>query len=70
MKSLRIFAWWFCVGAAMALAVLMLQGGVREVMQAQGPLWEVKLVELTTAITGGVLLGVCLALILDRIKKR
>jgi len=70
MKSLRIFAWWFCVGAAMALAVLMLQGGVREVMQAQGPLWEVKLVELSTAITGGVLLGGCIALIVDRIKKR
>ncbi len=70
MKSLRIFAWWFCIGAAMALAVLMLQGGVREVMQAQGPLWEVKLVELTTAITGGGLLGGCIALIVDRIKKR
>ncbi len=54
----------------MALAVLMLQGGVREVMQAQGPLWEVKLVELSTAITGGGLLGGCIALIVDRIKKR
>ena len=70
MKSLRIFAWWFCVGAAMALAVLMLQGGVREVVQAEGPLWEVKLVELTTAIAGGGLLGGCIALIVDRIKKR
>jgi len=54
----------------MALAVLMLQGGVREVVQAEGPLWEVKLVELTTAIAGGGLLGGCIALIVDRIKKR
>ena len=30
----------------------------------------VKLVELSTAITGGGLLGGCIALIVDRIKKR
>lgn len=69
MVSFKIFAWWFVVGAVMALAVIMLQGGIREVMQAQGSLWEVKLVELLTAIVGGGLLGGCTALILDRIKK-
>ena len=69
MKSLKIFAWWFVVGATMALSIIMLQGGVREVMQAQGSLWEVKLVELLTAIMGGGLLGGCVALILTRIKK-
>lgn len=69
MQSLKIFAWWFLVGATMALAVIMLQGGIREVMQEQGSLWEVKLVELLTAIVGGGLLGGCIALILDRIKK-
>ncbi|MEK6525443.1 MAG: hypothetical protein AABZ22_01075 [Nitrospirota bacterium] len=68
-QSFKIFAWWFVVGATMALAVIMLQGGIREVMQAQGSLWGDKLVELLTAIAGGGLLAGCIALILDRIKK-
>ncbi|TLY17122.1 MAG: hypothetical protein E6K69_02605 [Nitrospirae bacterium] len=69
MQSAKIFAWWFVVGATMALSIIMLQGGIREVMQAQGSLWEVKLVELFTAVMGGGLLGGCVALILARIKK-
>ena len=69
MKSVKIFAWWFVVGATMALSIIMLQGGIREVMQAQGSLWEVKLVELFTAVMGGGLLGGCVALILARIRK-
>jgi len=69
MQSVKVFAWWFVVGATMALSIIMLQGGIREVMQAQGSLWEVKLVELFTAIIGGGLLGGCVALILHRIKK-
>ena len=69
MQSVKVFAWWFVVGATMALSIIMLQGGIREVMQAQGSLWEVKLVELFTAIMGGGLLGGCVALILHRIKK-
>ena len=68
-STLRVFFWWFIVGATMALAVIMLQGGIREVMQAQGSVWELKLVELLTTILGGGLLGGCIALILDRIKK-
>lgn len=67
--TLKVFLWWFVVGSTMALAVIMLQGGIREVMQAQGSVWELKLVELFTTIMGGGLLGGCLALILDRIKK-
>jgi len=69
MQSVKVFGWWFVVGATMALSIIMLQGGIREVMQAQGSLWEVKLVELFTAIMGGGLLGGCVALILHRIKK-
>lgn len=53
----------------MALSVIMLQGGIREVLQAQGPLWEVKLAELLMAIAGGGLLAGCIALIFNRIKK-
>lgn len=68
-SSIRVFLWWFVVGATMALAVILVQGGIREVMQAQGSVWELKLVELLTTIMGGGLLGGCIALILDRIKK-
>lgn len=66
---MRIFLWWFLIGALMALAVIMIQGGIRDVMLAQGPLWNVKLVELITPILGGGLLGGCIALILNRIRK-
>jgi len=68
-KSFKVFAWWFVIGAAMSLSVIMIQGGIREVMVAQGTLWGDKLVELVTAIVGGGLLAGCVALILDRIKK-
>ena len=68
-STLKVFLWWFFVGATMALAVIMLQGGIREVMQAPGSVWELKLVELFTTILGGGLLGGCVALILNRIKK-
>ncbi|HSE60153.1 MAG TPA: hypothetical protein VLA99_15745 [Nitrospiraceae bacterium] len=69
MQSLRTFLWWFLIGATMALAVIMLQGGIREVMQAQGSVWEAKFLEILTAVTGGGLMGGCIALILNRIKK-
>jgi hypothetical protein len=68
MQSVKVFLWWFVVGAVMSLAVIMLQGGIREVMQAE-ELLEVKLVEVLTAVLGGGLLGGCVALILARIKK-
>ena len=67
--TVKVVLWWFVVGATMALSVIMLQGGIREAMQAQGSVWELKLVELLTTILGGGLLGGCIALILDRIKK-
>ena len=67
--TIKVFLWWFIVGATMALSVLMLQGGIRDVMQAQGSVWTLKLAELLTTIIGGGLLGGCIALILDRIKK-
>ncbi|MEC4889454.1 MAG: hypothetical protein RI101_05280 [Nitrospira sp.] len=67
--TIKVFLWWFVVGATMALSVLMLQGGIRDVMQAQGSVWTLKLAELLTTVIGGGLLGGCIALILDRIKK-
>ncbi len=68
-SALRVFLWWFVIGSLTALAVIMLQGGIREVIQAPGSVWELKLVELFTTMLGGGLLGGCLALILNRIKK-
>ena len=68
-SSVKVFVWWFVVGATMALSVIMLQGGIRDIMQSQGSVWELKLVDLLTTTMGGGLLGGCIALILDRIKK-
>ncbi|GJL63502.1 MAG: hypothetical protein NPIRA04_21560 [Nitrospirales bacterium] len=70
MQSFKIFRWWFMVGAMMALAVIMIQGGMRDLMVAQEPIWDAKLVELGPPIVGGGLLGGCIALILNRIKKK
>ncbi len=53
----------------MALAVIMIQGGVRDLMFTQEPIWEVKMVELIPPIVGGGIMGGCIALILNRIKK-
>ncbi len=68
-QSWRTFGWWFVIGATMALAVILLQGGIRDILQMQGPLWEGKVIEILTAVTGGGLLGGCIALILNRIKQ-
>ncbi|MEK6640999.1 MAG: hypothetical protein E8D49_01250 [Nitrospira sp.] len=69
LSTVKVFLWWFIVGATMALAVIMLQGGIREAMQTSGSVWGLKLFELLTTILGGGLFGGCIALILDRIKK-
>jgi len=53
----------------MASSVILIQGGIRDIMLAGEPLWDVKLVELITPILGGGLLGGCIALILNRIRK-
>lgn len=49
-SALKVFLWWFIVGSTMALAVIMLQGGFREAMQAQGSVWGVEVVKLLTTI--------------------
>jgi len=69
MSSLKIFTWWFMLGSLMASSVILLQGGIRDIMMAGESLWDVKLVELITPILGGGLLGGCIALILNRIRK-
>ena len=70
MESFKVFRWWFMIGAIMALAVIMIQGGIRDLMLVNEPIWESKLVEVGPPIFGGGLLGGCIALILHRNKKK
>jgi len=57
------------LGALMAFSVILIQGGIRDIIQAGEPLWNVKLIELIIPIMGGGLLGGCIALILNRIRR-
>ena len=70
MESIKIFFWWFTIGALMTIAVIMIQGGLRDMMVAKEPLWEVEVVGIIITIIGGGILGGCVALILNRIKQR
>ena len=70
MGSIKIFFWWFTIGALMTIAVIMIQGGLRDMMVAQEPLWEVEMVGIIITIVGGGILGGCVALILNRIRQR
>ncbi len=70
MDSIKIFFWWFTIGALMTIAVIMIQGGLRDMMVAQEPLWEVEVVGIIITIIGGGILGGCVALILNRIRQR
>ena len=53
MESIKIFFWWFTIGALMTIAVIMIQGGLRDMMVAQEPLWEVEVVGIIITIVGG-----------------
>ena len=70
MESVKIFFWWFTIGALMTIAVIMIQGGLRDMMVAKEPLWEVEVVGIIITIIGGGILGGCVALILNRIRQR
>ncbi len=69
MQRAKMFGWWFGMGSATALSVVMVQGGLRELMQTTEPLWEARLFDVLTTVVGGGLLAGCIALIMDRIKK-
>ncbi len=69
MQTVRAFFWWFMLGSMMAFAVLLIQGGIRDIMLAGGPLWDSSRIALLTPILGGGLLSGCLALILNRIRQ-
>ena len=66
---LRIFTWWFAMGAIMTLAVLMVQGGIRDLLEGTQPVaGATALVSFGTTILGGGLLAGCLALVMNRLR--
>ena len=69
MSSLRIFSWWFMLGSLMALAVILIQGGIRNIILADASIWDSTMIELLTPILGGGILGGCIALILNRLRQ-
>ena len=66
---LRIFLWWFWMGALMTLAVLMIQGGVHELLYGpRASRTAEALMTFAMTIAGGGLLAGCLAVILNRLR--
>ena len=60
---MKTFLWWFTTGAVLTLAVLMVQGGVQELISGgKSP------TNFMLTITGGGLLAGCIAIIMNRIK--
>jgi hypothetical protein len=65
----RTFIWWFGMGAFTTLAVLMVQGGVRDLLYETHPSGSASAyLSFATTILGGGLLAGCLALIMVRLK--
>lgn len=70
LMPLRIFSWWFAMGAIITLAVLMVQGGIRDLVEGTQPVvGGTALVSFGTTILGGGLLAGCLALVMNRLRQ-
>lgn len=66
---MRTFFWWFGMGALLTLSVLMIQGGVHELLSQTHPAGSVSAVlTFTMTILGGGLLAGCVALIMNRLR--
>ncbi|WP_447975349.1 hypothetical protein [Nitrospira sp. Kam-Ns4a] len=66
---MRTFLWWFGIGSLTTLSVLMVQGGVRDLVYASHPAGSTQaLLTFTITIAGGGLLAGCLALIMNRLR--
>ncbi|HJT22111.1 MAG TPA: hypothetical protein VJ746_16680 [Nitrospira sp.] len=66
---MRSFAWWFGIGALLTLSVLMVQGGVRDLVDGTHPAGNSSpYLAFATTIFGGGLLAGCLALVMNRIR--
>jgi hypothetical protein len=65
----RAFRWWFAIGALLTLSVLMVQGGVRELLDGTTPgSGASAYLSFGTTIVGGGLLAGCLALVMNRLR--
>ena len=66
---MRSFRWWFAIGAVLTLSVLMVQGGVRELLEGNAPgSGASAYLSFGTTIIGGGLLAGCLALVMNRLR--
>ena len=66
---LRTFTWWFAMGTVLTLAVLMVQGGIRDLLEGPQPAsGTTAIVSFGTTILGGGLLAGCLAVVLNRLR--
>ncbi len=65
----RVFLWWFNIGCLMTLSVLMVQGGVRDLIYGTHPSGSGSaFFTFAVTIIGGGLMAGCIALILNRIR--
>jgi hypothetical protein len=65
----RSFRWWFVIGALLTLSVLMVQGGVRELLDGSVPgSGTGAYLSFVTTIFGGGLLAGCVALVMKRLQ--
>lgn len=66
---MRTFFWWAGIGSLTTLAVLMVQGGVRDLLYETHPTGSADaLMSFALTILGGGLLAGCLALIMIRLR--
>ena len=64
---MRRFIWWFGMGSLTTLSVLMVEGGVRDLLYETHPAGSALLTFAITIAGGGLLAG-CIALIMNRLR--
>ena len=66
---MRTFVWWFGMGSLTTLSILMLQGGVRDLIYEPHTSEGISgFLSIGLTIFGGGLLAGCIALILNRLR--
>ena len=66
--DVRTFVWWFNIGALSTLSVLMVQGGVHDLLYGTRSGGTAAYLTFAITILGGGLLAGCLALIMNRLR--
>ena len=66
---MRTFIWWFGMGSLTTLSILMLQGGVRDLLyESHTPEGINGILSIGLTVLGGGLLAGCIALIFNRLR--